>query len=188
MIEKILIKISYLFTQIILKKRFDFIGKNSVLRLPVQLDHCSSVFIDHDVFIAKYSWIMGNGRSERTIVINSGTTIGRFAHIVGMKSVQIDKSVLIADKVFISDCTHNYMDINTPIKEQDISIVSPVVIGEGSWLGENVCVCGASIGKHCVIGANSVVTNDIPDYCVAVGSPARVVKRYDKNIKEWISL
>ena len=69
------------------------------------------------------------------------------------------------------------MDINTPIKEQDISIVSPVVIGEGSWLGENVCVCGASIGKHCVIGANSVVTNDIPDYCVAVGAPARVIKK-----------
>jgi acetyltransferase-like isoleucine patch superfamily enzyme len=59
------------------------------------------------------------------------------------------------------------------------------VIGEGSWLGENVCVIGASIGKHCVIGANSVVTKDIPDYSVAVGIPAKVIKKYNFNKCEW---
>lgn len=50
---------------------------------------------------------------------------------------------------------------------------------------ENVCVCGASIGKHCVIGANSVVTTDIPDYSVAVGSPAKVVKQFDFGEGIW---
>ena len=64
-------------------------------------------------------------------------------------------------------------------------MLKPVIIGEGSWLGENVCVCGASVGKHCVIGANSVVTRDIPDYCIAVGSPARVVKRYNFDKNTW---
>ena len=52
-------------------------------------------------------------------------------------------------------------------------------------LGENVCVIGASIGKTCVIGVNSVVTRDIPDYFVAVGSPARLIKRYDFDRQEW---
>ena len=48
-----------------------------------------------------------------------------------------------------------------------------------------MCILGASVGKHCVIGANSVVTKDIPDYCVAVGSPAVVVKRYNTINKKW---
>ena len=60
-----------------------------------------------------------------------------------------------------------------------------VVIGEGSWLGEHVCVIGASIGKNCVIGANSVVTHDVPDYSIAVGVPAKVIKRYNFNSKQW---
>ena len=49
-----------------------------------------------------------------------------------------------------------------------------------------MCVIGAKIGKHCVIGANSVVTKDIPDYCIAVGIPAKVIKRYDFEKKQWI--
>ena len=72
--------------------------------------------------------------------------------------------------------------------DQAVSFLKSVHIGEGSWLGENVCVCGASIGKHCVIGANSVVINDIPDYCVAAGSPAKIVKKYDFDKKQWVRI
>ena len=61
------------------------------------------------------------------------------------------------------------------------------MIGDDSWIGENVCIIGASIGRHCVIGANAVVTKEIPDYCVAVGNPARVIKRYDFEQKDWVS-
>ena len=72
--------------------------------------------------------------------------------------------------------------LNQPIRQNGI-----VEIGEGSWLGHNACVLGASIGKHCVIGANSVVTHDIPDYSVAVGSPAKIIRRYDSTTKTWRS-
>ena len=129
---------------------------------------------------------MGNKSLPQTMMVKSGTVIGHFAHFIAMHSVIIEESVLIADKVFITDCTHKYKDISTPVVEQGISLLNEVIIGEGSWLGENVCVCGASIGKHCIIGANSVVLQDIPDYCVAAGSPARVVKKYDFEKKEWI--
>ena len=61
-----------------------------------------------------------------------------------------------------------------------------VLIDDGTWLGTNVVVVGnVHIGKQCVIGANSVVTKDIPDYCVAAGSPAKVLKRYNFESKEW---
>jgi acetyltransferase-like isoleucine patch superfamily enzyme len=63
--------------------------------------------------------------------------------------------------------------------------LSPVIIQDGAWLGENVCVVGASVGKNSVVGANSVVTKDIPDYCVAAGAPAIIIKRFDLEKKEW---
>lgn len=63
------------------------------------------------------------------------------------------------------------------------------MIGDGSWLGKNVVVIGnVSIGKNCVIAANSVVTKDVPDYSIAAGIPARVIKRYDFDRKEWVKL
>ena len=92
---------------------------------------------------------------------------------------------MISDKVYISDNLHDYKDISIPIKAQEILEKSPVVIGENSWLGENVCVIGASVGRHCVIGANSVVINNIPDYSIAVGSPAKVIKKFNHISKTW---
>ncbi|HHQ4611724.1 MULTISPECIES: DapH/DapD/GlmU-related protein [Aeromonas] len=58
-------------------------------------------------------------------------------------------------------------------------------IGDNVWIGEGVSIVGASIGRNSVVGANSVVTHDIPEYSVAVGSPARVIKQYNFEMKRW---
>ena len=81
--------------------------------------------------------------------------------------------------MYITDCDHEYRDINVPVIDQGIVQRGQMVsIGEGSYIGINAVIVGnVKIGKHCVIGANSVVTEDAPDYCVAVGSPARVIKK-----------
>ena len=64
-----------------------------------------------------------------------------------------------------------------------------IEIGEGTWIGINAVIVGnIRIGKHCVIGANSVVTKDIPDYCVAVGIPVRVIREYNRVSKKWESV
>ena len=76
---------------------------------------------------------------------------------------------------------------SVPIKEQGMRQISNVVIGEGTWIGENVSILGCSIGKQCVIGAGSIVTKDIPDYCVAVGNPAKVIKKYSLVKRKWES-
>lgn len=178
-------KIWYLVSQTLYAASFGKVGKRSLVYRPIQIDGRRSLFIEDDVYIAQYAWLMGNKKRDEALRIKSGTTLGHYAHIVAIESVVIESNVLIADNVFISDCTHSYENIGIPVIRQDVKILSSVIIGEGSWLGENVCVCGASIGKHCVIGANSVVTTDIPDYCVAVGSPARVVKKYDFEKNEW---
>ena len=173
----------YLKTQTVYKSRFNSIGKRTLILKPIQLDSVKSISLSDDVYIAEGAWLMGGNKQEITLSIDKGTTIGHFSHIIATHSVSIEENVLIADKVFISDCTHSYEDINQSVKS-----INPVVIGEGSWIGENVCVCGAKIGKHCIIGANAVVISDIPDYSVAVGCPAKVVKKYDFDKENWVKV
>lgn len=122
---------------------------------------------------------------EPRLVVEDGATIGRFAHIVAIKDVLIGENVLIADKVYISDNLHSFEDVESSIIEQEILFKGSVSIGENSWIGENVSIIGAKIGKHCVIGASSLVNSDIPDYSIAVGSPAKVIKKYDFEEKKW---
>ena len=84
---------------------------------------------------------------------------------------------------YITDCDHEYRDVNIPVIDQGIvQRGQRVSIGDGSYIGINAVIVGnVKIGKHCVIGANSVVTKDVPDYCVAVGSPAKVIKRIEET-------
>ncbi len=175
----------FIITQTIFRFVFGHIGRRSVVNYPLQIDNGKSIAIEDHVYISQGAWLMG-AAEKSSLRIMTGTAIGHFSHIIALESVVIEKSVLIADKVFITDCTHRYADIEEPVKTQGVDIIKPVTIGEGSWIGENVCICGASVGRHCVIGANSFVKKDIPDFCVAVGCPARVVKRYDFSEEKWI--
>lgn len=81
--------------------------------------------------------------------------------------------------MYITDCDHEYRNVDIPIIDQGIvQKGQKVSIGDGSYIGINAVIVGnVKIGKHCVIGANSVVTKDVLDYCVAVGSPAKVIKK-----------
>lgn len=173
-------------TQTIFKKTFNYIGHSSSIFKPLQLDGVNSIVLEDSVRVAEGAWLMGGGNKNKTLIIKTGTSIGHYSHIIGLYSLTVESNVLIADRVFISDCTHCYEDINIPVIKQNVKKLSSVTIGEGTWIGENVCVCGSSIGKHCVIGANSVVLSSIPDYCVAAGNPAKVIKKFDFKRNEWV--
>lgn len=181
-IKKIYCKLLVLFKYKLIFRSFSF---KSYMVKPLKLINASSIIVEEKVFINDFGWLMGNKNFEKTMVISEGTVIGHFAHIIALHSVIIEKNVLIADKVFITDCTHNYENINIPIIKQGVSILGDVVIGEGSWIGENVSILGSKVGKHCIIGANSVVKRDIPDYSIAVGVPAKVVKKYNFDTNMW---
>lgn len=176
-------------TQTIFKSCFAEIGKRAIIFFPMQIDNPQSISIGKKVFISNDSWLAGRkNQKDTTLRIDDFTRIGRFFHCIALHDVYIGKSVLMADKVFISDASHVFKNVSLPIFSQGMEMVNPVYIGDESWIGENVCIIGAKIGKHCVIGANSVVLHDIPDYSVAVGSPAKVIKKYDFETKEWISI
>ena len=89
--------------------------------------------------------------------------------------------------MYITDCDHEYRNIDVSVINQGIvQRGQKVSIGGGSYIGINAVIVGnVKIGNHCVIGANSVVTKDVPDYCVVVGSPAKILKRYNLETQLW---
>jgi len=102
------------------------------------------------------------------------------------QSIQIGNHVLIAPDVFITDHNHGRDPLDEMGYARQPLDVRPVIIEDCVWLGQRVCVMpGVTIGAHSIIGANSVVTHDIPAYCIAVGSPARVVKRWNFEENQW---
>ena len=96
--------------------------------------------------------------------------------------------MLTANNVYISDNIHGYEDITRPVIRQPVKYKRSVEIGSGAWIGENACIIGANVGKNSVIGANAIVTSDIPDYAIAVGIPAKVIKKYDLILKRWVKI
>jgi acetyltransferase-like isoleucine patch superfamily enzyme len=116
--------------------------------------------------------------SDPVVRIGDRCLIGRGSGIVGHFLIEIGNDVWTGHHVYVTDQNHGYRDVTRPISEQTMP-ERPVSIGDGSWLGHGTVVLpGAQIGKHVTIGANSVVTGVIPDFSVAVGNPARVIRQY----------
>ena len=162
-------------------------GRKVRIVCPLRITGHRNISIGNKVIVNYKTWLAAEPLTgmDCLLEIGDGCMIGNFNHIYATHSIKIGKNVLTADKVYISDNLHQYVDIHVPVMHQPVIQNGTVSIGDGAWLGENVCVLGAHIGKQCVIGANSVVTNDIPDYCVAVGSPAKIIKRYCLKEGAW---
>lgn len=187
MFRKINLLAYYLFRYPVYKMLFGNMGSSTRLIRTTVNGH-ARIFIGSKVYINDKGWLACEpltGNAEPKLIIGDGTYIGRFCHIYATSKIEIGKKVLMADKVYISDNLHSYENVDLPVIDQPIKQTNPVIIGDGAWLGENVCVIGASVGKNSVIGANSIVNKDIPDFCVAIGSPAVIIKRYNAETKQW---
>jgi acetyltransferase-like isoleucine patch superfamily enzyme len=126
-------------------------------------------------------WVhIGDGNAirchEGSLRIGDKAVFGRENTVNCYLDVEIGAATLVADWVYICDFDHITADVHRPIKDQGI-VKSPVRIGPDCWLGTKVTVLrGTRIGRGCVLGAHSVVRGDVPDYSIAVGSPAKVVR------------
>ncbi|SDK40374.1 DapH/DapD/GlmU-related protein [Alkalibacterium thalassium] len=126
------------------------------------------------------------------LVIGTNCKIGDYVHFAAGESVTIGDNCLFASKIYISDISHgdysnndNASNPDTPPDERPLS-TNPVTIGDNVWLGDNVCILpGVKIGNGVVVGANAVVNKDIPDDCIAVGIPAKVIKKFNNRLKIW---
>lgn len=110
-------------------------------------------------------------------------------HVAAHTNITIEDDVMLASNVFMADALHGYENANLPYRYQGMIRISPIRIKQGSWIGQNVVIMpGVTIGEMSIVGANSVVTKSIPDRCIAVGSPARVVKKWDEESQLWRSV
>lgn len=119
------------------------------------------------------------------IEIGKYTSIEQNCHITCANSVKIGDYVTIAGYSYITDVDHEYKDIKKGVLNQPL-IVKSTSIGNESFIGMGSRImAGVNIGRHCIIGANSVVNKDIPDYSIAVGVPAKIIKRYNFDTNKW---
>lgn len=159
----------------------------AVLFLSTKVQGKKFISIGRNSVIQRGGWLLALKIDNENPILSIGDNcaIGDFCHIAAVRKVVFEDDVLLANNIYISDNLHSYEDITIPIKDQAVKFKKEVVLRSGCWIGENVSIIGASIGKNSIIGANSVVTSDIDDYCIAVGSPARVIKKYDMVTKKW---
>lgn len=129
---------------------------------------------------------------SQKLVFGNNVQLNDYVHIVAMDSVKIGDNVLMASHIFISDNSHGSYKGDENDSNPDIPPIqreyatAPVSIGDNTWIGEGVMIMpGVNIGKGCVIGAHSIVNKSIPDYTVAVGSPAKVIKKFNFETNRW---
>jgi len=125
---------------------------------------------------------------QRLLFIGDHVIISEGCFISACHCIVIEENVGISPNVMIIDNSRKPGDVSRPSKEQEVE-VGTVRIGADSWIAYGACIFpNVTIGKHCIIGALSVVTKDIPDYSVAMGAPAKVVKRFDFEKRQWIKV
>ncbi len=166
-------------------------GRHNLVDFGVKIVHPEYVSIGDNVVIHKDTLIhvaaKEKVKGKPIVKIGNRVHLGFRCWIAARLDITIEDDVGIASNVTIQDYIHSYEDITRPIKDQPLTGEAPIRIGKGSVLGANVMVLpGVTIGEHCMVGGNSVVTRDVPPYSVVVGNPARVVKMYNMESGKWV--
>lgn len=126
-------------------------------------------------------WVhIGDGNSlrchEGSLRIGDKVVFGKDNTVNCYLDIEVGAATIVADWVYVTDFDHRIEDVTVPIKDQGI-VKTPVRIGPDCWLGTKVSVLrGTRVGRGSVLGAHAVVRGDIPEYSIAVGAPARVVR------------
>jgi acetyltransferase-like isoleucine patch superfamily enzyme len=132
------------------------------------------------------------GNNAVSMFLGDNIQMNDYVHITAMQSVTIGNNVLMASKIYISDCAHgsyagdaaDSSPLTAPAERP--FVCKPVVIEDNVWLGEFVSVLpGTTIGKGTIVGANSVVSKSLPANVIAVGSPARPIKKFNFETNQW---
>lgn len=184
-------------------------GNNSskvIIQEPYRIKNSDRISFGDNVFLGPDSllyamseypspWTTHQEFDQNIQVFNSKIVFGNNISATGglqvtaFSEVVIEDDVMFASNVHINDGSHGFQNAHIPYKYQSIFKISPIRIKGGSWIGQNVVILpGVTIGKLSIIGANSVVTKSIPDNCIAIGNPAKVIKRWEKTTQRWNSV
>jgi len=164
------------------KRSFSRFGEGSLIQLPASLWGEAAIAIGAGVHLGANSWLHALAPPEdgHAVVITIGDRciFSGDVTISATLGVTIEDDVIIGRGVHISDHSHEFGDITTPIQHQGVTPARRVTVGSGSWIGQGAIVCpGVTIGRNAVVGGNSVVRSDVPDFCVYAGVPAKLIRK-----------
>lgn len=160
---------------------------------PHRIEICDKCYIGKGIYLTAWTLpeTVGGGNSSTLITIGNNCSIGAHNHITATNRIVIGDGFLSGKWVTITDNSHGNYDLNNPEDiEQWQSVLpnhrptvskGPVIIGQNVWVGDKATILpGVTIGDGAVIGANSVVTKDVPPYSIVVGNPAKVIKQLNR--------
>jgi acetyltransferase-like isoleucine patch superfamily enzyme len=167
-----------------LRLRWHFVRRESYLRLPVYgnlleaLDE-GRAQIGPSVLIEPGCWFALYPETAQ-LEIGEGTFVNLGCMLAATERITVGKHCMFANYCFVADADHRFDDPDLPVTWQGMASRGPVTIGDNCWFGTNCVVTGGvTIGERTVVGANSVVTHDLPSGVIAVGAPAKVIKKVD---------
>lgn len=183
-VHGIWMKMQFKYLNLRASTRFKSCGEGLSIKLPFHLRYEQFMQIGDNFkaspgmrmdCIGKYNGI----KYQPQLIIGNNVSFNYNCHIGCFNKIVIGNDVMVGSHVLIEDHSHGTTDdICTPVAKRDICSKGPIIIEDNVWIGENVCILeNVTIGRCSVIGANAVVTHDIPPYSVAVGAPARVIKK-----------
>jgi carbonic anhydrase/acetyltransferase-like protein (isoleucine patch superfamily) len=150
------------------------------------------ICIGDSVYIARDTWLNvpePGADDPPSILLEDGCRIGRRCMISAKNLVRIGTDVILGPSVLIADHSHEFSNMDLPIHAQGLTAGGTVLIERNCWVGYGaaiICTSGnLSIGRNSVIGANSVVTHSVPQFSVVVGNPAKIVRQYDSESRDW---
>ena len=173
------------------KRNLARVGKNCEKgdNVTIQNPHC--IYLGNNVRIGDYSYFLPcihyAGRNYMPkIIIGDGTWIGIRNSFAAIHGITIGNNVLFAGYVHITDHSHGYEDIHTPISLQPLISKGPIIIEDNCWLGFGCeILSGVHIGEHSIVAAKAVVTKNVPPYSVVAGNPAKIIKQYNQKTQKW---
>lgn len=168
------------------------IGKNFMVSNIecIKFGHHMGISDNVELCVSYNKDILNSKKIERpSLSFGDNVWIGRDCHFGCSFDIRVGNYVIFAPCCHVSDRNHGYSNLEIPISLQPEFAKKPVIIDDETWIGFGAQImAGVHIGKHCVIGAGSIVTKDIPDYCVVGGNPAKILKRYDVKSNKWLSV
>lgn len=167
-----------------------YLGQNVSFQNKEYISFGENVVIgDSSKLLCTYTYHGENLPEKPRLVIGDNFHCTRNLTIQCAYKVEIRRNVLMSSDIFIIDYNHGMSPEAVNYLENKLELSSGVVIDEGAWIGNGVTILGSvTIGKKAIVGAGSVVTKDIPPYCIAAGNPAKVIKKYNTLSESWEKL
>ncbi len=166
-------------------KGFVKIGKDVTIQHPECLHFGKNIGIGKNTYFLPLTSYAGKSYNPK-IIIGDGCWIGIRNSFAAIDEIRIGNNVLFAGYVHITDHSHGYEEIDIPVSKQPLISKGPVIIEDQCWLGFGCeILSGVHIGKHSIVAARAVVTKDVPAYSIVAGNPARIVKKYNFDTRQW---